>query len=230
MEGYLDYEKANEPYFTTFTTITTAAQDALTTKEVPNPAPPPDTITVPNGDIVVQSTNGFTLGQAIRLVPTGHAVQDVIVNSIDAVNSTITVEPALSNPMTAGDAIQGTQPRRRSYGEAAFDDHGVVNSWGFATLGAGGVQQRQVGDSGLYQNGRVEVLTSSITGTLNIAIETSIDGSAWNSIGTLGPIAAPGVLSTTINNFDNLIRLKATMSGGAGDSATFKSVLYMKKG
>jgi len=214
MEDYLDYEKANEPYFTTATTLTTLTADAPVGQPV----------------IRVADPQLVELGQTLILP----GPLNVVVNSVNRSTGDVTLSADLPGVPPAvipsGTVVQSTPPRRQSYGEAAFDDHGVVNSWGFATLGAGGVQQRQVGDSGLYQNGRVEVLTSSITGTLNIAIETSIDGSAWNSIGTLGPIAAPGVLSTTISNFDNLIRLTATMSGGAGDSATFKSVLYMKKG
>jgi len=231
IEDYLDYEKANVPFFTAFSTITTAAQNALTTKVIPNPSPPPPTLTVPNGDIVVQSTNGFTVGQAIRLVPTGHAVQDVVVNSIDWVSSTITVAPTLANPMTAGDAIQGTQPRRHSYGESANNNSDITTAWLLTTvtIGSGATMIRQTGEAGRYSTGRVDIAASSVTGTLTVNIETSVDGTVWTTAATALTLGAPGVATGPLTACDQLIRLRAVMSGAGTDKSLFLATLYLEE-
>lgn len=234
IEDYLDYEKANVAYFTTLSTITTAAQNALTTKVIPNPTPPPATLTVPNGDIVVQSTNGFTIGQAIRLVPTGHAVQDVVVNSIDGVSNTITVAPTLANPMTAGDAIQGTQPRRHSYGESANNNSDITTAWltTTVTVGSAATVIGETGEAGRYSTGRVEIVTSSITGTLTVNVETSIDGTTWiPAIAAPLSINAAGITAgaaCVLTACDQLMRFRAVMSGGGADKALFLAKLYLE--
>ena len=215
MEDYLDYEKANISFFTTATDLTTLTADAAGGQPV----------------IKVADPQLIELGQTLVLP----GPVNVIVNSINRSTGDVTLSANLGGAHPSGSVVKSTPPRRRNYGESANSGSGVVDQWlsTVQTISSGSTIIGQNGEAGRYSAGRVEVSTKAVTGTLTVNVETSIDGTVWNpAIAAPLSIAAPGVTTGAagvITTLDQLIRFRAVMSGGAGDTAEFKAKLYLEE-
>jgi len=214
IEDYLDYEKANVAYFTTATDLTTLTASAAAGQPV----------------IKVADPQLLKLGQTIVLP----GPVNVIVSSVDRSTGDVTLSANLAGPHASGSIVKSTPPRRRSYGESANNNSDITTAWltTTVTVGSAATVIGETGEAGRYSTGRVEIVTSSITGTLTVNVETSIDGTTWiPAIAAPLSINAAGITAgaaCVLTACDQLMRFRAVMSGGGGDKALFLAKLYLE--
>lgn len=214
IEDYLDYEKANVAYFTTATDLTTLTASAAAGQPV----------------IKVADPQLLKLGQTIVLP----GPVNVIVSSVDRSTGDVTLSANLAGPHASGAVVKSTPPRRQSYGESANNNSDITTAWltTTVTVGSAATVIGETGEAGRYSTGRVEIVTSSITGTLTVNVETSIDGTTWiPAIAAPLSINAAGITAgaaCVLTACDQLMRFRAVMSGGGGDKALFLAKLYLE--
>lgn len=211
IEDYLDYEKANVAYFTTATDLTTLTASAAAGQPV----------------IKVADPQLLKLGQTIVLP----GPVNVIVSSVDRSTGDVTLSANLAGPHASGAVVKSTPPRRQSYGESANNNSDITTAWltTTVTIGSGATMIRQTGEAGRYSTGRVDIVASSVTGTLTVNIETSVDGTVWTTAATALTLGAPGVATGPLTACDQLIRLRAVMSGAGTDKSLFLATLYLEE-
>jgi len=214
IEDYLDYEKANVAYFTTATDLTTLTASAAAGQPV----------------IKVADPQLLKLGQTIVLP----GPVNVIVSSVDRSTGDVTLSANLAGPHASGAVVKSTPPRRQSYGESANNNSDITTAWltTTVTIGSAATVTGETGEAGRYSTGRVEIVTSSITGTLTVNVETSIDGTTWiPAIAAPLSINAAGITAgaaCVLTACDQLMRFRAVMSGGGADKALFLAKLYLE--
>ena len=214
IEDYLDYEKANVAYFTTATDLTTLTASAAAGQPV----------------IKVADPQLLKLGQTIVLP----GPVNVIVSSVDRSTGDVTLSANLAGPHASGAVVKSTPPRRQSYGESANNNSDITTAWltTTVTVGSAATVIGETGEAGRYSTGRVEIVTSSITGTLTVNVETSIDGTTWiPAIAAPLSINAAGITAgaaCVLTACDQLMRFRAVMSGGGADKALFLAKLYLE--